>query len=72
MKKLKLTRRDYTGALIVLENFLDGALADYENGMIDNDALIEDCIEAIYQLGGYNDEYKKRYMEKKYEGKKED
>ena len=32
MKKQKHDIDEYVGAILVLENFLDGAVADYENG----------------------------------------
>ena len=39
------------GACIVLCNYLDGAVADYENGDVDNILLIEDCIATLKMLG---------------------
>lgn len=64
--------KDYSGAICVLENFLEGALADYEEGDVDNVMLIENCIEAIYELGGYSGDYQKQYMKAKYGEKDED
>ena len=61
----------------VLENYLDGALADYEQGMVDNDELIRSSIRAIKTLETrqgniicaiYN-EYEDRYLKAK--GEKE-
>ena len=46
MKKVK----HYYGAIAVLENFLDGAIADWEDGTIENTFLIKNCIEAIIAL----------------------
>ena len=43
--------KDYHGAYIVLDNFLEGAVADYENGEIENASLIEECIQALYKIG---------------------
>lgn len=34
----------FTGAEVVIENYLDGALADYENGDVENTSIIESCI----------------------------
>ena len=51
--KQKLNINDYTGAIMILENYLDGAVADYENGDIENDYLIQssiDTIKLIYSL----------------------
>ena len=57
------------GAEYVLCNFLDGAIYDYEEGCIDNTALIEDCIEALYKIGGCIRDYKERFEKaKKKEG----
>lgn len=43
-------RKQYYGAIAVLENFLDGAIADWENGAVTNKFLIKNCIEAIITL----------------------
>ncbi len=45
--KSKLKTENYLGAIAVLENYLDGAIADYENGDVENDSLIQDSIETI-------------------------
>ena len=50
------------GASVVLCNFLDGAIADYEEGMIDNTLLIEDCIATLEMLGDLDyEKYQYRY-----------
>jgi hypothetical protein len=52
MKK-QIDYNDYAGAIDVMENYLDGALADFENGQVENTHLIEGCINAmklIYSL----------------------
>jgi len=43
----------YNGAVLVLENYLDGAVADFESGNIDfeNMYAITNCISAIKLLG---------------------
>lgn len=48
MKKLNL--KDYIGAIVILENYLDGAVADYENGDIENTDLIWSSINTIELL----------------------
>lgn len=48
MKKINL--EDYRGAIVVLENYLDGAVSDYECGTVDNDSLIWDSIRTIKLL----------------------
>ena len=42
MKYLDIEK--FTGAEIVMENYLDGALEDYENGDVENTSIIESCI----------------------------
>ena len=32
------------GAIVVLENYIDGALADYEDGQVENTTCLEDSI----------------------------
>lgn len=52
-KKKDINLDDYYGAICVLENYLYGAIADYENGDVENDSLIWDSIrtiELIYSL----------------------
>ena len=62
MKEKKKQYQDFTGAIIVMENFLDGALYDYEDGLIDNTILIEGCINALEVLGDYSAfEYRQRF-----------
>ena len=65
---------NFTGAEIVLENYLDGALADYENGDVENYSIIEDCIftlKFIYAnvqpllLLGKVKEYEERFLKAK-------
>jgi len=46
-KQNYLDLEDYRGALCVLENYLDGAVADYEQGQVENDYLIECSIKTI-------------------------
>ena len=72
-KQKYLDYDDYFGAVAVMENFLDGAVADYEQGDVENTALIEGCINAIkliyamcnpwLLLGG--NEYEKRMNDAK-------
>ena len=51
-KRTTFETEDYLGAKIVLENYLDGALADYEDGDVDNDLFIEQSINALELLQG--------------------
>lgn len=46
MKK-RIELEDYAGAIDVMENYLDGALADFENGDVENTYLMECCINTI-------------------------
>lgn len=46
-KRKYLDIEDFNGAICVMENYLDGALADYENGQVENDYLIVSCINAM-------------------------
>lgn len=48
MKKINL--EDYRGAIVILENYLDGAVSDYEYDTVDNDSLIWDSIRTIKLL----------------------
>ena len=48
---MKRTRQDYTAGCIVLCNYLDGAVADYENGNTDEKDFIHQCISALKLLG---------------------
>lgn len=43
---------DYIGAIVILEDYLDGAVHDYEEGRVQDDRIIRSCIEAIKALGG--------------------
>lgn len=74
MKRQYLDINDFTGAEIVLENYLDGALADYEKGDVKNDSIIVSCINTlklIYSnccpilLMGSVKEYEERYLKAK-------
>lgn len=47
MKKQKYDMDDFAGAIVVLENYLDGAVADYEDGQIENDYIIHSCINTL-------------------------
>ena len=73
IKKVKFDTDDYYGAICVLENYLDGALADYECDQVENDLLIEHSINAIELLElslfgyGLSREYRERYEKKKKE-----
>ena len=66
MKKTRtFETTNYWGAMAILTNYLDGAIADYENGSVDNDLLIEHSINALELLeatilGGSAQEYRKR------------
>ena len=54
---------DYIGAIAVLENFLDGAVTDYELGNVENDSIIWSCINALKKLGSHwYDEYEERMI----------
>lgn len=77
MKKY-LDINDFTGAEIIMENYLDGALADYENGDVENGSLIESCIKTLkliyancnpWLLMGSVKEYEERYEKAKKERK---
>ena len=50
-RKMKNSNDIYVGASFVLENFLDGAIADYEDGNVDNKEMIISCIYALKKLG---------------------
>ena len=60
---------DFTGAKVVLTNYLDGALADFEDNQTDAEKCIEDCISAlelmsdsIFGVSVY-DEYRTKFEE---------
>jgi len=38
---------EFNGAICVMENYLDGALPDYERGDVENSYLIESCLNAM-------------------------
>ena len=72
---MRVTRKfdtdDMVGACAVLVNYLDGALADYENGNIDEDGTmcIEQSINALelmsisfFGVGAY-EEYREKFEE---------
>ena len=70
-KRKYLDITDYRGAMCVLENYLEGAIADYENGDVENDYLIDSCIKTmklIYSntlpllLYGEVSDYEQRYL----------
>ncbi len=42
--KVNIDENRVLGAIAVLENYLDGAVADYEDDQIENVEFIEDCI----------------------------
>lgn len=75
MKKQQLKLEDFDGALAVMDNYLFGAIADYENGDVENTNCIEGCIHAmklIYSLtepllATYGDvaEYERRFLDAK-------
>ena len=74
MKKKKVFEtEDYLGAVIVLENYLEGALADFEEGSIENDLCIEHSINALelltFSMLGISsaNDYRKRYEKAKAE-----
>ena len=52
MKKTKIDYEDYAGAIDVMENYLDGALADFERGDVENTYLIECCINTMKLIYG--------------------
>lgn len=42
--KVSIDNEKILGAIAVLENYLDGAVADYEDGQVENTGIISDCI----------------------------
>jgi hypothetical protein len=46
-KRRYLDIEDFNGAIAVMDNYLDGALADYEDGQVENDNLIVGCINTM-------------------------
>lgn len=70
MVKVNIDSNKINGALVVLENYLDGALADYENGDVEDNPIIEDSI-YVHKLlkntlSPFNslikDEYEQKYL----------
>lgn len=56
-----MIKENCIGACIVLENYLDGAIADYEYGDVENVSVIDDCINALRLLGDSScKDYKER------------
>jgi hypothetical protein len=47
MARKYLDLDDFRGAIAVMENYLDGALADYEDGQVENDNLIVGCLNTM-------------------------
>lgn len=41
---MKIDKTKINGAIVLLENYLDGALADLEQGNIDDIGMVEDCV----------------------------
>lgn len=53
----------YQGACVVLCNYLDGAVADYEEGMVDDVKIILSVIAGLKKLGGPTwDDYYNRVL----------
>ena len=69
MKRIELDENKIIGAIVVLENYIDGALSDYENGEVENTDVLEDCIYVHRKLQVASclfcsitqDEYKERF-----------
>ena len=58
----KQIHNQYRGACIVLENYLDSAMNDLEEGNIENKEFIYDCIQALQTLGDTSSiDYLKRF-----------
>ena len=51
-KRTTFETTNYWGAMAILTNYLDGAIADYEDGDVDNDLFIEQSINALELLQG--------------------
>ena len=47
MAKKYLDIETFNGAICVMENYLDGALPDFENGDVENSYLIESCLDTM-------------------------
>lgn len=74
--KVNLDKERVLGAIVVLENYLDGAVADYENGQIDDNdtTCLEDSIYVhkildLVLTDGWKalsgDEYEERFLKAK-------
>lgn len=69
-KRVTIDTDNYTGACYVLENYLDGALADYEDGQVENGLIIEESINALellrFSMYGYSAvDYRRRFEKAK-------
>lgn len=42
----------FEGGVVVIANYLDGAVQDYERGSVENGEFIESCILSLKRLGG--------------------
>lgn len=42
----------FISGIVVIENYLDGAVHDYEEGRVKNGEFIESCILSLKKLGG--------------------
>lgn len=74
MITLKIDEKKLIGAIAVLENYIDGALSDYERDMIEDNQCLEDSIyvHKILELASTHGfsalephEYTERYNAKK-------
>lgn len=67
IKEQDKIERECKMASIVLENYLDGAVSDYENGCLDNSEIIDGCINTLYLIGDFGSamDYEKRMKEAK-------
>jgi len=72
--KVNIDENKILGAIAVLENYLDGALADYENNQIEETCCLEDSIYVnkilnIILTHGWKalsgDDYEERYLKAK-------
>ena len=69
MKNIKIDESKVLGAIVVLENYIEGALSDFENKDVENTSVLEDCIyiHRLLELVNCNisclfeDEYKNRF-----------
>ena len=73
MVKVNIDSDRVIGALVVLENYLDGALADFEDDMVEDNTALEDSIyvhkileRAVSPFSCLiGDEYEERYLKAK-------